>query len=458
MPRVVVVGGGACGLLAAMLLAKDGHEVVLLERDPAPPPEPTEAWDTWERRGVAQFRLPHTLQSRFHWEASREFPDLTDRLRREGAWAFNDMGEGGPAQYEGLAASRPFAEACIAAEAERQPGLEIRRGIGVAGLVVGPEAVPGVPHVAGVRLEDGRELRADLVVEAGGRRSALPRWLEEIGARPPHEEVAEHGVVYYGSHFRSRTGEQAALGPVIRGFGSVNLLAVANENGTWGLGVITSKNDKEMRCLKDWDAWLRVVRALPDTEALVDAEPLHDIHVMAGITDRYRRYFSEGIPAVTGLLGVADSLVATNPSRGRGISMGFTHALGLRDVLRKVDWNDPLRMACEADAMNESVATPHFRATVWEDDHRRLMLNARLLGQPLDLSDEAWRTWLEFLISSASNPALTEYFLQVLLAYRTPWEVMADPVVQEMLEAARPVEFPAPAGPSREELLAAARG
>ena len=59
MARIVVTGGGVAGLVGAMLLAEDGHEVTLLERDAAEPPVPAEAWEHWERTGVNQFRLLH---------------------------------------------------------------------------------------------------------------------------------------------------------------------------------------------------------------------------------------------------------------------------------------------------------------------------------------------------------------------------------------------------------------
>jgi 2-polyprenyl-6-methoxyphenol hydroxylase-like FAD-dependent oxidoreductase len=40
--KIVIVGAGMVGLCTSMLLAGDGHEVVVLERDPAPPPDPAE--------------------------------------------------------------------------------------------------------------------------------------------------------------------------------------------------------------------------------------------------------------------------------------------------------------------------------------------------------------------------------------------------------------------------------
>ena len=65
MAKVLVLGGGFSGLASALMLARDGHAVTVLERDPAPVPESPElAWEAWERRGVAQFRQAHYMQPR----------------------------------------------------------------------------------------------------------------------------------------------------------------------------------------------------------------------------------------------------------------------------------------------------------------------------------------------------------------------------------------------------------
>lgn len=60
MAQIVVVGAGVVALGTAMLLAGDGHRVIVLERDPeGPPSDPVEAWERWQRPGLNQFRMAH---------------------------------------------------------------------------------------------------------------------------------------------------------------------------------------------------------------------------------------------------------------------------------------------------------------------------------------------------------------------------------------------------------------
>jgi hypothetical protein len=49
--------------------------------------------------------------------------------------------------------------------------VTVRRGARVAALLPGAAALGGVPHVAGVRLDSGETLPADLVVDATRRHS-----------------------------------------------------------------------------------------------------------------------------------------------------------------------------------------------------------------------------------------------------------------------------------------------
>ena len=90
MANIVVVGGGICGTAAALVLARDGHDVTVLERDPDPVPDSPEAAWAWNRRSVAQFRMPHVMLSRGHGVMRQELPDVVDRLVAGGGLVIKD--------------------------------------------------------------------------------------------------------------------------------------------------------------------------------------------------------------------------------------------------------------------------------------------------------------------------------------------------------------------------------
>nr|MBA3302928.1 FAD-binding protein [Acidimicrobiia bacterium] len=267
MAEIIVIGSGIGGLSSAMLLAGDGHDVTVLERDPATPPgEPEQAWEGWGRRGVGQFRMLHLFLPRFRALLESELPEAAKAIEAAGALRFNAVAGAptsttggareGDDDFESITGRRPVVEAALAGTAESTPGLRIRRGVAVAALRTGTEAVPGVPQVTGVVTEDGEELAADLVVDATGRRSPLPRWLEAIGAGACEEELDDSGFVYYGRHFRSSDG---SVPPMMSGllshYGSVSILTLPADNGTWGVGIIGSGGDAELRNLRHVDRW-----------------------------------------------------------------------------------------------------------------------------------------------------------------------------------------------------------
>ncbi len=77
----------------------------------------------------------------------------------------------------------------------------MRRGVSIAALVTGEPVVGGSPHVVGVRTTEGDELRADLVVDAMGRRSKLVEWLQELGSPEIPITSEDSGFVYYTRYF-----------------------------------------------------------------------------------------------------------------------------------------------------------------------------------------------------------------------------------------------------------------
>ena len=76
--RVAIVGGGMMGLCTAMLLGNEGHDVTVLERDAHAPPDPREAFESWEQLKRQTESEPQ--QRRVHLLAAKKAREL--KLKR----------------------------------------------------------------------------------------------------------------------------------------------------------------------------------------------------------------------------------------------------------------------------------------------------------------------------------------------------------------------------------------
>jgi flavin-dependent dehydrogenase len=355
-----------------------------------------------------------------------------------------------------LTGRRPFVEAVIAGLAAAEPNVEIMRGAAVRGLLA--DGSNGVPHVAGVVTDAGEELRADLVVDASGRRSQLPAWLAALGARTAYEELDDCGFVYYGRHFRSADGSlPAALGPPLQHYESISLLLLPADNGTWGIGVVASAADASMRAARHLDVWTRTVSSYPLAAHWLDGEPISDVAVMAKIEDRYRRYSDADGPVATGVVAVADSWACTNPSVGRGASIGLLHAVCLRDLLREIPPGDAA-FAMRWDEVTAEVVEPFYRDTLAFDRHRLAEIDAQIAGVPYETEDPGWLLGQALARASGKDPDLLRAFADIVSLHERGVDVMARPGIADKAIALGGRDDTPPLGPNRQELLAIVSG
>ena len=333
MSEIIVLGAGVCGLAAGMLLRRDGHEVTILERDPEPaPPSADHAWERWRRGGVTQFHQPHYLQSGGRLLLEDELPDVLAALAAAGGLRFDPLclmppsitdraPRDGDERFATVTARRPVLEQVLGRAADAEPALEVRRGVSVRELLV--RAYNGTPHVSGVRTDSGEQIRGDLVVDATGRRSQLPRWLADAGASPVHEEVEDSGFMYYTRYFRARNGTLPQFkAPILTAMGTFLVLTLPGDNGTWSVTLCASAGDQPLKRLRDAGRWTALVAACPRHAQWLDGEPITGVLAMSGVTDRYRRFSIGGQPVATGIAAVGDACVCTNPSNGRGMTLG----------------------------------------------------------------------------------------------------------------------------------------
>jgi 2-polyprenyl-6-methoxyphenol hydroxylase-like FAD-dependent oxidoreductase len=459
MPRILVVGGGLIGLATAQLLAQQGHDVTVLERDPAPPPTtPADVIDSWERPGVMQFRLVNFLMPRGRRLLDDHLPEVTALLADSGATVFNGLNNLPPTvtnysprpddgRFATLATRRQLLEYAMASTAADR--VDVRRGVHVTGLLSN-----GHRRVTGVQLNDS-ELAADLVIDAMGRRSPLPAWLAAIGAGAPAEESEDLGFVYYGRFYQAPAG----AAPLIAGlfhYDCYSVLVLPSDVGTWSATIVTSGRDHALRALREEANFTKLVGACPTHAPILDLEPVTGMLAAAGTSDRLRELVTGGAPVATGVLTVGDSWACTNPSLGRGITIGLMHALATNEAVAS-HLSDPVALALEQDRLTRERVLPWYRATAHIDRQRAAQVAAAIEGRPPAPapSDPAALVMRDFMTATALDADAFRAYLEMIFLLALPQEILSRPGFAERVSdiaAGRPPT--PPPGPSRQDLLA----
>jgi 2-polyprenyl-6-methoxyphenol hydroxylase-like FAD-dependent oxidoreductase len=463
--RILIVGGGICGLGTALLLARDSHDVTVLERDADPIPDsPESAWEHWERKGVAQFRQPHNFMPGLRLLLEAELPDVQDALERAGAYRLDLVNPLPPffsdrtprpidAKFWTLTARRPVGEWVFATAAQNT--LNIVRGVSVRELLTGPRVLDGIPHVSGVRTTNGDVLHADLVVDATGRQSRAPQWLAALGARPPYEEQEDCGFTYYTRYFTGTPPQRR--GSLLTPLGSMSVLTLPCDNHTWSVTVFVTTGDQPLKRLRHEDPWTNTIRSCPLHAHWLDGQPITPVLAMSGIADRYRRFVVDGRPIATGFVAVADAWACTNPSAGRGLTVGFLHALRLRDAVR-AHGEHPLALVEDFDQRTDAEIAPWYHAQIAVDRMRFAEMEAIRDGREVPPPAGELARSIRTLVSSvAASPDLFRDLLEYVGTITPVQMILQRPEVIQRLADARKIMSEAPSppmpGPNRSQLL-----
>ena len=459
MSEIVVIGAGFAGLYSALLLARRGHSVLILEQDSASPPDDPEAcFSEWPRRGVAQARQPHLLLNRTARVLQDQTPEVLAAFVGRGANLLTASGERvGPEERERLfltCGRRLPLEATLRRLVLAEPGVELRSGVHVSGLVLGDRTVRGV------RLDDGAEVPAELVLDCAGRWSRSREWLsaEGIGLDPERRQDCDF---VYLTMWRRRRSDDFPSGGVPRRalspFG--NFLCYPADGTVFGATMTLSMKDPLKGRCRDPEAFERVFAAIPAFEGWLEgSEPISGPEVTARIENCWRTLLEDGRPAVGGLLLVGDSAMHTNPTLGRGVGLAFLQAARLPDLLERHPPASPELLAA-FEAWRADELGPWYLAQVDADARRLAQLDQALAGQEVaEPTDPRGRFAAAVAVAAAEDPAVSELSLRFFHMLATPAELAADPRVQAAVQKvfARGAALTPPgSGPSRAEFEAA---
>ena len=304
---LIVVGGGPAGMMAGLLFARAGCNAQVLEKHPdffrdfrgdTVHPSTMEILD---QLGMLQrfLKRPHNqvdgAQLRI---AGRE-------------WTIGDLTHlHTPAPFIAMMPQWDFLD-FLREEAKAFQGFHVKMEAAVAGFI------EEKGKVVGVRLEDGRELRAPLTIAADGRSSIVRTML-------PLEDLGAPMDVFWFRVGKKDQSVSGLRGNIERG----RLLVMIDRGDYWQCAFLIPKGAAETYEKRGIDAIRdEVAAAAPPELDLAELDDINDLHLLTVKLDRLTRWHRPG------LLAIGDAAHAMSPIGGIGINLAIQDAVAAANIL-----------------------------------------------------------------------------------------------------------------------------
>jgi 2-polyprenyl-6-methoxyphenol hydroxylase-like FAD-dependent oxidoreductase len=410
--HAVVIGASIAGLCAARVLSDFFTRVTVFERDALPE-------TATNRTAVPQGRHLHLLMARGAQEFGSLFPGLLEDMVAAGVPILQDqpgsLHFGAAGHVLGIPTDASQLRETFTTYIPSRPHLEWqirRRTAAIANIEIAQRLVdaplfdPRAQRVTGVLVDPPEPdfVPADLVIDAAGRSTRLPVWLQEWGFERPREDSVDVGI-RYATHQVDLPDGLMEEKVIVAGASRENprgLGMLQYEDGTWVLTTFGVKNVTPPQNFAEMCALADEIVPAHVAAAIRAGHPIGEVAFHRYPTSKWRRYDKlDRFPA--GIVAFGDAVASFNPTYGQGMTMTSLQAGHLRRALESAE-DDVV------DQLNRATAKTTF--PVWT-------MNA-VGDHVLHGASGAMPRWYrpvgelfdQFLGAAETEPVLAEWFLR----------------------------------------------